>query len=265
MPDLVALPSGLRAYLFDMDGVLTDTARLHAGAWKRMFDDALRVLADRDGVAFTPFDVDADYHRHVDGRPRYDGIRAFLASRGITLPDGPPPGDDDPGRHDPEDPSGWTVRSLGDLKNAHVQELLADGVVDVYPGSVAFVDAVRAAGARTAVVSSSANAEAILAAGGIRDRFDVVVDGRSLVPRGLRGKPAPDGYLAAAEDLGAGPDDAVVFEDAIAGVAAGRDGGFRVVVGVDRTGRADALRRAGAHVVVDDLSRLAPPTAGAPR
>ncbi|MGE4427936.1 MAG: HAD family hydrolase [Solirubrobacteraceae bacterium] len=264
----VALPDGLRAFLFDMDGVLTDTARLHASAWKRMFDDALRGIAARDGIPFVPFDVEADYHRHVDGKPRYDGVRAFLASRGITLPEGDVPGWSGTGAapaDDPDDPSTWTVRTLGDRKNGYVQELLAAGTVDVYPGSIAFVDAVRAAGLGTAVVSSSANAEAILAAAGIRDRFDVVVDGRSLAPRGLRGKPAPDGYLAAASDLGEGPGTAVVFEDAIAGVAAGRAGAFRTVVGVDRTGQAEALRAAGADIVVTDLDRLHRPSVpGAP-
>lgn len=261
---MASLPATISAFLFDMDGVLTDTARLHAAAWKELFDRELERRPGRAGFEtasadpddrFRPFDVNADYVRYVDGKPRADGVRSFLASRGIVLPEGAP---DDP-------PTAETVNGLGNRKNAEVQRLIAEQGVDVYPDAVAFVRELRARDLPCAVVSSSANAETILAAAGIRDLFASVVDGRALVTRGLPGKPAPDSFVAAAGDLGAGVTSAVVFEDAIAGVASGRAGGFGCVVGIDRTGQADALRAAGADLVITDFSTLtlAPSTPGA--
>jgi beta-phosphoglucomutase family hydrolase len=247
---MASLPPTIRAFLFDMDGVLTDTARLHAGAWKQMFDEELERRAAADPAAtadrFRPFDADADYRRYVDGKPRADGVRAFLASRAISVPEGTP---DDP-------PTAETIHGLGTRKNDLVQRMLAEQGADVYPDAVAFVRGLRARDLPCAVVSSSANAEAILAAAGIRELFASVVDGRALVARGLAGKPAPDSFVAAAGDLGADVAEAVVFEDAIAGVASGRAGGFGCVVGVDRDDEADALRAAGADLVISDFRRL---------
>jgi beta-phosphoglucomutase family hydrolase len=240
----LGLPDGIRAGLFDLDGVLTPTAKIHAAAWKRMFDEYLRRRAG--GGGFEPFDADRDYAEHVDGRPRADGVREFLASRGIQLPEGEP---DDA-------PDAETVAGLGNRKNALVLRLIAEEGVEPYPGSVRYVRAVRDAGLRTAVVSSSANTHDVLRAAGLEDLFDAVVDGHAVQERGLKGKPAPDTFLAAARDLGVEPRQAAVFEDALAGVEAGRAGGFGRVVGVDRGGRADALRAHGADVVVDDLAEL---------
>ncbi|MFF4527464.1 HAD family hydrolase [Streptomyces bluensis] len=239
----LGLPDRVRACLFDLDGVLTETAVVHAAAWKEAFDDFLR---RREGPAFRPFDATADYERYVDGRPRVDGVRVFLASRGIELPEGK---DDDPPEQD-------TVRGLGNRKNALFLEKIHTQGVEPYPGSVRYVDAVRAAGLGTAVVSSSANCREILISAGMEDRFDVRIDGRVAAERGLPGKPHPDTFLEAAHDLGAEPRAAAVFEDALAGMDAGRAGGFGAVVGVDRLGQADALRRHGAHIVVSDLSEL---------
>ena len=241
MPPSLRLPGGIRACLFDMDGVLTETATLHAAAWKEMFDT---FLARREGQA--PFDADADYGRYVDGKPRYDGVRSFLASRGIELPEG--------GRDDP--PDAETVHGLGNRKNALVQKLIRERGVTVFDGSLRFVDAAREAGLHTAVVSSSANTREILDSAGIADRFETVVDGHDVADRGLKGKPAPDTFLAAAKELGVEPSDAAVFEDALAGVEAGRAGHFGQVIGVDRVGQADALREHGADVVVRDLAEL---------
>jgi beta-phosphoglucomutase family hydrolase len=242
-------PSGaLRACLFDLDGVLTATAVLHAAAWKEMFDAFLAAYAERTGTPQRPFDAGADYQRYVDGRPRLDGIRTFLASREIPLPDGGP--------GDPDD--AWTVFRLGETKNAEVVKRIQAGEVQVYAGSVGFVDAARKAGLRTAVVSSSANTRDVLRAVGIEHLFDVRIDGLVARERGLPGKPAPDTFLAGARELGVRPEQAVVFEDALAGVEAGRAGGFGLVVGVDRVGpdHARALREHGADVVVGDLSEL---------
>ena len=243
---MLGLPDGIRAGLFDLDGVLTRTATVHAAAWKEMFDDFLRARAAETGEPFVPFDSHADYDRDVDGKKRADGVRSFLASRGIQLPEGSP---DDP-------PAAATVHGLGNRKNELVLAKLADGV-EVYPGSVNYVEALRDAGLARAVVSSSANTRTVLDVTGLAKLFDVVVDGVVADREGLAGKPAPDTFLAAARALGVGPSDAAVFEDALAGVEAGRAGGFGCVVGVDRVGQAEELRRHGADVVVRDLAELA--------
>lgn len=243
---MLGLPDATRACLFDLDGVLTDTASVHAAAWKQMFDGYLRARADRTGEPFRPFDVAADYGPYVDGRPRLDGTRGFLASRGITLPDG-----------DPSDgPDAETVNGLATKKNALVNDKIRTVGVEVYPGSVRYLHAVRDAGLATAVVSSSANAELVLQVAGLTDLIDHRVDGVVAKRRGLPGKPAPDTFLAAAADLGVPREQAVVFEDALAGVASGRAGGFGFVVGVDRLDQAQALREHGADVVVADLADL---------
>lgn len=243
---MLGLPDGTRACLFDLDGVLTDTASVHAAAWKQMFDDFLRARAERDGTEFVPFDVSADYGPYVDGKPRLDGTRSFFASRGIELPDGGP---DDP-------PEAETITALSTKKNLLVQEKILSVGVEVYPGSVRYLKAVRAAGLATAVVSSSANAEQVLRVADLAQYIDHRVDGATAKERGLPGKPAPDTFLAAAADLGVDKAHAVVFEDAIAGVASGKAGGFGFVVGVDRLDHADKLRAEGADVVVNDLEEL---------
>jgi beta-phosphoglucomutase family hydrolase len=243
---MLGLPDGTRACLFDLDGVLTDTASVHAAAWKQMFDDFLRARAERDGIPFREFDEKADYGPYVDGRPRLDGTRGFLASRGIELPEGGP---DDA-------PDAETIYALSTRKNDLVQEKITTVGVDVYPGSVTYLKAVKAAGLMTACVSSSANAEQVLAVADLAQYIDHRVDGRSAQRRGLPGKPAPDTFLAAAADLGVAKEEAVVFEDATAGVESGKAGGFGFVVGVDRVGHAEELRKRGADVVVQDLSEL---------
>jgi len=240
------LPAGIAACLFDLDGVLTQTAKVHAAAWKEMFDAFLRDRSRRTGEPFRPFEITSDYARYVDGKLRQDGVRAFLASRGIALPEGSA---DDP-------PSAPTVHGLGNRKNELVLELIRRRGVDVYEGSVRFVGAVRGAGLRRAVVSASKNCREVLAAAGIAHLFAVRVDGIVAAEAGLRGKPAPDTFLAAAAALGVEPAHGAVFEDAIAGVEAGRAGAFGWVVGVDRVGQAGALRRHGADAVVGDLSEL---------
>jgi beta-phosphoglucomutase family hydrolase len=243
---MLGLPDGARACLFDLDGVLTDTASVHAAAWKQMFDDYLRARAERDGTPFRPFDVKADYGPYVDGRPRMDGTRGFLESRGIHVPQGSP---DDP-------PTAETLWGLSTRKNELVQEKIKTVGVDVYPGSVRYLKAVKEAGLLIACVSSSANAEQVLDVAGLASFIDDRVDGVVAKQRGLPGKPAPDTFLAAAADLGVAKEHAVVFEDALAGVQSGRAGGFGYVVGVDRVGHADALREHGADVVVQDLGEL---------
>jgi beta-phosphoglucomutase family hydrolase len=240
------VPDGIVACLFDLDGVLVQTARLHAAAWKRLFDGFLRERADRRGEPFRPFELPDDYVAHVDGRLREDGVRSFLASRGIDLPEG---GEDDPSGAE-------TVHGLATRKNELALELLEQQGVDVYEGSIRFVDAARAVGLRRAVVSASRNTRAALAAAGIAGSFEVVVDGVVAARDGLAGKPRPDTFLAAAAELGVEPRRAAVFEDALAGVEAGRAGGFGWVVAVDRGAGADALRRSGADVVVADLGEL---------
>ena len=239
------LPSDVRGCLFDLDGVLTRTASVHARAWKEMFDEFLREESTRTGVTLPEF-TPTDYERYVDGRPRRDGTRAFLASRGFELPEGTP---DDP-------PGAPTVHGLSNKKNERVLHLLDEGGVEVFEGSVRYVRAVRAAGLRTAVVSSSANTAQVLAAAGIADLFEARIDGVVAAERGIPGKPAPDTFVAGAAELGLTVGDAAVFEDALAGVAAGKAGGFRFVVGVDRAGQAEELREQGADVVVGDLSEL---------
>jgi HAD superfamily hydrolase (TIGR01509 family) len=211
-----------------------------------MFDEFLRQRSERTGEPFVPFDPRADYEKYVDGKPRADGTRSFLASRGIELPQGDP--DDDPGAP--------TVNGLGNRKNQALLERIAADGVQVYDGSVRYLHAVRAAGVRTALVSSSANTVEILRVTGLADLFEARIDGLVARERGLPGKPAPDTFLAGAAELGVGAHEAVVFEDALAGVEAGRAGGFALVVGVDRVGQADALREHGADVVVEDLAEL---------
>ncbi len=242
---MLGLPDHVEACLFDLDGVLTQTATVHAKAWKEMFDDYLRERAKRTGDDFAPF-TDDDYDDYVDGKPRYDGVRSFLASRGIELPDGTP--DDAPGTE--------TVDGLGNRKNDLVLALIERDGVDAYEGSVRYVRAARDAGLHRAVVSSSSNCRDVLEAAGILDLFEEIVDGIVATREGLRGKPAPDTFLAGARRLGVDAARAAVFEDAVAGVEAGRAGGFGYVVGVDRVGHADALKAHGADVVVRDLSEL---------
>jgi beta-phosphoglucomutase family hydrolase len=243
---MLGLPDPIQACLFDLDGVLTETASVHAAAWKQMFDAYLRARAARTGEPFVPFDEQRDYDRYVDGKPRYDGVRSFLAARGIELPDG---NVDDP-------PSAETIHGLGNRKNEIVLALIRERGVTPYPGSVRYLDALQAAGLRHAVVSSSTNCRDVLAAAGIEGRFDVVIDGVVAERERLAGKPAPDTYLAGARALGVPPEAAAVFEDALAGVEAGRAGRFGFVVGVDRAGQAQQLREHGADVVVGDLEEL---------
>lgn len=243
---MLGLPDSITACLFDMDGVLTETATVHAAAWKETFDALLRERAARDGVPFVPFEVSTDYVQYVDGRKREDGVRTFLASRDITLPDG-----------DPSDPPGHdTVWAVGNTKNRLVLQIITRDGVRAFPGSVRYLHAVRAAGLATAVVSASANAAQVLDSAGIADQFDVRVDGVVAGEQRLAGKPAPDTFLAAARMLGVDPGHATVFEDALAGVSAGHSGHFGFVVGVNRTGQEQALLDHGADVVVDDLADL---------
>ncbi|MEZ5931070.1 MAG: trehalose-phosphatase [Alphaproteobacteria bacterium] len=231
------------AVLFDLDGVLTDSAALHAKSWKKLFDGFLR---DRDGEGFRPFDADADYRAFVDGKPRLDGIRSFLDSRSIELPEGT----------SDDSTSARTVWGLGRRKNGFFLDALAEEGIITFPAAIAFLDAVRAAGFKTALVSSSRNARAIVEKAGLRDRFDAWIDGDDVQGRGLAGKPAPDMFLAAAKALGVEPGRAVVVEDAIAGVEAGLRGRFGLVIGVDRTHHPEALAAAGAHLVVARLSDI---------
>jgi beta-phosphoglucomutase family hydrolase len=243
---MLNLPAGIAACLFDLDGVLTQTAKIHATAWKQMFDDFLRDWAARTGGEFHEFDRPTDYDEYVDGKPRLDGVRSFLESRDIHLPMGSP--------SDP--PEAETVHALGTRKNDLVLELIRRQGVEPYEGSVRFAEASRDQGLRRAVVSSSTNCRDVLAAAGIDHLFEVVVDGVVAERERLAGKPAPDTFLAGARMVGVEPAQAAVFEDALAGVEAGRAGSFGWVVGVDRTGQADALRRRGADVVVQDVAEL---------
>ena len=240
---MLGLPDGIVACLFDLDGVLTQTAKVHCAAWKTMFDAFLR---SRDGDDFTPFDPDADYHHYVDGKPRQDGVRDFLASRGITLPDGQP--------QDP--PDAQTVYGLGNRKNVELLNKIATDGVEIYQGSLAYLEAARAAGLRRFVVSSSANTAQVLEVTGLTGYIEGRVDGVTLREQGIAGKPAPDSYVAGAKLAGVEPAQAAVFEDAIAGVQSARAGNFGFVVGVDRVGQADALRKNGADIVVADLAEL---------
>lgn len=238
----LGLPKQILACLFDLDGVITRTAVVHAAAWKRTFDDFLR---ERDGDGFRPFD-DADYAAYVDGLPRADGVRSFLASRGVELPDGTP---DDP-------PDRATVHGLGNRKNDLLLDMIRNDGVEAYDGTLRYIEAVRAHGLRTAVVSSSANCRDVLRSVGAEALFDVRIDGVVAAERRLPGKPRPDTFLAAAKDLGVEPSEAAVFEDALAGMDAGRSGHFGYVVGVDRVGQSAALRAHGADIVVQDLDEL---------
>jgi beta-phosphoglucomutase family hydrolase len=243
---MLGLPDGVSACLFDMDGVVTQTATVHAAAWKQMFDEFLRDRARASGTEFVPFDPHHEYDAYVDGKPRLDGTRSFLESRGIDLPDGTP---DDP-------PGAPTLYGLSNRKNALVLAKIAGGGVQVYAGTIAYIKAVREAGIRTAIVSASANTVQVLHSAGIEDLFDTRIDGVVAKERALRGKPAPDTFLAAAEALGVPAAHAVVFEDAQAGVAAGHAGHFALVVGVDRVGQAAELEAHGADIVVKDLAEL---------
>ncbi len=246
------MPDEITACLFDLDGVLTPTARLHRAAWEEAFNAFLRRHAARTGEPFVPFDPADDYHRYVDGRARADGVRAFLASRGITLPEGTP---EDTGADE-------TVHGLGNGKNEVLLTRLRRVGVEPYPGSVAYLRAAEKAGLRRAVVSASANAREVVEGAGIADLLEVRVDGVTARREQLRGKPYPDTFRHAARLLDVPPPHAAVFEDALAGVEAGRAGGFGMVVGVDRVGQADDLRAHGADIVVGDLGELLTP--GAP-
>lgn len=233
------------AVLFDLDGVLTDTASIHFACWQRTFDEFLRARSEAGGESFAPFGK-SDYLAHVDGKRRYDGVRDFLLSRGIELPEGD--SDDAPDRE--------TVCGVGNRKNVLVNEALTTQPIDVYEASVALVRDLRNAGVKTAVVSSSANCSTILRAAGLEKLFDVRVDGVVAAERGLPGKPAPDTFLEAARELGVEPARAVVVEDAISGVQAGRSGAFGLVVGIARHDEPERLRREGADVVVTDLAEI---------
>ena len=243
---MLGLPEQVRACLFDLDGVLTDTASVHRRAWKAMFDAYLRQRAQRLNEPFVPFDPDHDYLTYVDGKKREDGVRSFLASRGITLPDGQPD----------DDPAAETVYGLGNRKNALFLETLQRDGVDVFEGSRRYLEAVRHAGLGVAVVSSSANTRQVLEVTGLDAFVQQRVDGVTMRAEDIPGKPAPDSFLRAAQLLDVAPAAAAVFEDALSGVAAGHAGHFGLVVGVDRVGQSEALRHNGADIVVTDLSEL---------
>lgn len=243
-----------RGVIFDMDGVVTDTARLHARAWKQMFDDCLGRRATRRGGPFQPFDLDSDYRRYVDGRAREDGVRSFLASRGIRIEEGHP--------GDPSDRE--TVFGLGARKNELFLEHVRVDHATRFEDAVDLIQRLRGAGIRTALISAGQNAREVLAQAGVAELFETRVDGVVAARLGLRGKPAPDVFLEAARRLAASPAETAILEDAVAGVEAGRAGGFRWVIGVDRSGKGDALRRVGAHVVVRTLSEIAVQAASSP-
>lgn len=247
-PDHLGLPDAITACLFDLDGVLTDTASVHAAAWKEAFDSYLLARANAQNAPFVPFDIDNDYPRYVDGKPRMNGVRDFVASRGITLPEG-----------DPDDsPDADTVNGLGNRKNVILLQRIHQDGVTVYDGSRAYLHAAQRIGLRRAVVSSSANTASVLHITELEQLVEERVDGVTIVREHLNGKPAADTFLLGAKRLGIAPEHAAVFEDAIAGVQAGHAGNFGFVVGVDRigNGHAQRLRAAGADVVVTDLSQL---------
>jgi len=234
------------AVLFDLDGVITDTASIHAACWKQMFDEYLQNRAMQRGEAFRPFDLAADYRLYVDGKPRFDGVRDFLASRDIHLPEG-----------SLEDPSqAETVGGLGNRKNDLVNKIIEEGGVEPYEGSVKFLHQLRSQGLKIAIVTSSQNCTAVLKAVKLDHFFDVQVDGNTIHAQHLTGKPAPDTFLIAAKLLGVEPKRAVVMEDALSGVEAGSAGSFGLVIGVARKGNAEELRHHGAHLVVNDLGEL---------
>ena len=243
---MLDLPEQITACLFDLDGVLTQTAKIHAQAWKEMFDAFLREWSERTGEPFHEFDRPTDYDEYVDGKPRLDGVQSFLQSRGIDLPMGTP---SDPTEAD-------TIHGLGTRKNELVLELIEQQGVEPYEGSVRFVERAREQGLRRAVVSSSTNCQQVLAAAGIEHLFEARIDGTVAEREHLAGKPAPDTFLAGGRAVDVAPENAAVFEDALAGVEAGRAGAFGWVVGVDRTGQAQALRAHGADIVVQDLAEL---------
>lgn len=245
----LGLPDGVRGCLFDMDGVITRTASVHAAAWKQMFDEFLASRAEATGEPMTPFDDVEDYDRYVDGRSRADGTRGFLESRHISLPEGSP--DDAPGTP--------TISGLSNRKNQLLLEVIARDGVELFDDTLVYLHAVVDAGMPRAVVSASANTAQVLDGAGIADLFDARIDGVVAADRKLAGKPAPDMFLAGAEALGLQPGEAVVFEDALAGVEAGRAGHFGFVVGVDRVGQAGELRAHGADVVVQKLTELLGP------
>jgi beta-phosphoglucomutase family hydrolase len=243
---MLGLPPQVRACLFDLDGVLTDTASVHRRAWKAMFNAYLRQRAQRHNEPFVPFDPDHDYLTYVDGKKREDGVRSFLASRNITLPDGQPD----------DDPAAETVYGLGNRKNQLFLETLRRDGVHVFEGSRRYLEAVSKAGLGVAVVSSSANTRQVLEVTGLDVFVEQRVDGVTMRAEHIAGKPAPDSYLRAAQLLDVAPEAAAVFEDALSGVAAGHAGHFGLVVGVDRVGQSEALRHNGADIVVTDLSEL---------
>ena len=246
----LGLPPNIDACLFDLDGVLTRTARVHARAWKQTFDAILQERARRAGEEFRPFDEVGDYDEYVDGKPREDGVRSFLAARGISLPEG--------SENDP--PDAETVHGLADRKDDLFLQLIRTHGVEAYEGSVRYVHAARDAQLKLAVVTSSRHCSEVLRAAGMQGLFNAQVDGNIARAKGLAGKPAPDTYLEAARMLGTAPPDSAVYEDALAGVQAGRAGAFGVVIGVDRVGQAEALREHGAHIVVKDLADLMKPS-----
>jgi len=234
------------AVLFDLDGVITDTANMHAACWKQMFDAYLQKRAVERGEPFRPFDIATDYRLYVDGKPRFDGVRDFLTSRGIQLPEGSP---DDP-------PQSETVGGLGNRKNNLINKVIGEVGVEPYQGSVKLIHQLHHQGFKIAVVTSSQNCEAVLKAAKLDAFFEVRVDGNTIDAQQLAGKPAPDTFLTAAQRLGVEPTRAVVVEDAISGVQAGRNGNFGLVIGVARKGNAEELQHHGAHLVVNDLSEL---------
>ena len=234
------------AVLLDLDGVITDTASIHAACWKQMFDAYLQQRTAERGEPLRPFEIATDYRRYVDGKPRLNGVRDFLTARGIHLPEGSP---DDP-------PQAETVGGLGNRKNALVHTVIAERGVEPYAGSVTLIHQLRQQGFKLAVVTSSQNCEAVLEAAKLEACFEVRVDGNTIHAQHLAGKPAPDTFLTAAQRLGVAPARAVVIEDAISGVQAGRSGNFGLVIGVARQGNAEELRHHGAHLVVHDLGEL---------
>jgi beta-phosphoglucomutase family hydrolase len=248
MIDAIITPQKFDAVLFDMDGVLTATAKVHAASWKKMFDGFLKKRAAETGQPCKPFDIKTDYKLYVDGKLRDEGVRSFLESRSIKLPFGE--------AGDP--PERETVSGLGNRKNELVNKIIETEGVDIYEGSIALVRLLRQEGIKTAVVSASKNCETVLNVTGITDLFDVMVDGNVAARLGLPGKPAPDTFLQAAKMLDTEPQRAVVVEDAISGVQAGRAGNFGLVIGVDRHGEPDSLKNNGANIVVDDLDKFLP-------
>jgi len=238
--------TNITAVIFDMDGVLTDTASTHAQAWKQLFDEYLKKRSERQNEVFQPFNINSDYLIYVDGKPRYDGVKSFLESRGVSLPQGSP--DDSPGLE--------TICGLGNRKNRYFVERLKREGARPYGSSIRFIERLKARGLRTAVISASRNAEEVLEAAGIRGLFDAKVDGVDSDELHLKGKPDPSIFMEAAKRLGVKPDETVIVEDALAGVEAGRRGNFKLVIGVDRVGQGEEIKKRGAEIVVRDLSEL---------